>query len=237
MTNTLTIAWRETQSYFSTPTAYVVGAMFLILTGIFFVFDVTTAFPEASVRGFISWASFFVVFLSPLLTMRLLAEEQKMGTLELLLTSPVKDWEVVAGKYIASLLTMLVTIALTGYYVFLLYAFGDPDSGPVLSAYLGLLLFSAAALAIGLMASSLSSNQIVAAVIGMSGLLTLSFINRVADIVSGTAAEVLTGLSMNAHFQDFTRGVVDTGNIVYYVSLTAVFLFMTVRSLETRRWR
>ena len=92
MTNTLTIAWRETQSYFSTPTAYVVGAMFLILTGIFFVFDVTTAFPEASVRGFIGWASFFVVFLSPLLTMRLLAEEQKMGTLELLLTSPVKDW-------------------------------------------------------------------------------------------------------------------------------------------------
>ncbi|MCH8186574.1 MAG: ABC transporter permease, partial [Chloroflexi bacterium] len=188
MNNTLTIAWRETQSYFSTPTAYVVGAMFLILTGIFFVFDVTTPFPEASVRGFISWASFFVVFLSPLLTMRLLAEEQKMGTLELLLTSPVRDWEVVAGKYIASLLTMVVTIALTGYYVFLLYAFGDPDSGPVLSAYLGLFLFSAAALAIGLMASSLSSNQIVAAVIGMSVLLTLSFINRVADIVSGTAA-------------------------------------------------
>ncbi len=237
MSNTLTIAWRETQSYFSTPTAYVVGAMFLILTGIFFVFDVTRAFPEASVRGFISWASFFVVFLSPLLTMRLLAEEQKMGTLELLLTSPVRDWEVVAGKYIASLLTMLVTIALTGYYVFLLYAFGDPDSGPVLSAYLGLFLFSAASLAVGLMASSLSSNQIVAAVIGMSVLLTLSFINRVADIVSGTATEVLNGFSMNAHFQDFTRGIVDTGNIVYYVSLTAVFLFMTVRSLETRRWR
>ncbi|MCH8185995.1 MAG: hypothetical protein IH862_07850 [Chloroflexi bacterium] len=83
----------------------------------------------------------------------------------------------------------------------------------------------------------MSSNQIVAAVIGMSVLLTLSFINRVADIVSGTAAEVLNGLSMNAHFQDFTRGIVDTGNIVYYVSLTAVFLFMTVRSLETRRWR
>ncbi len=237
MTNTLTIAWRETQSYFSTPTAYVVGAMFLILTGIFFVFDVTTAFPEASVRGFISWASFFVVFLSPLLTMRLLAEEQKMGTLELLLTSPVKDWEVVAGKYIASLLTLVVTMALTGYYVFLLYAFGDPDSGPVLSAYLGLFLFSAASLAVGLMASSLSSNQIVAAVIGMSVLLTLSFINRVADIVSGTAAEVLNGLSMNEHFQDFERGIVDTGNIVYYVSLTAVFLFLTVRSLETRRWR
>ena len=237
MSNTLTIAWRETQSYFSTPTAYVVGAMFLILTGIFFVFDITRTFPEASVRGFISWASFFVVFLSPLLTMRLLAEEQKMGTLELLLTSPVRDWEVVAGKYIASLLTLVVTIALTGYYVLLLYAYGDPDSGPVLSAYLGLFLFSAASLAVGLMASSLSSNQIVAAVIGMAVLLTLSFINRVADIVSGTAAEVLNGLSMNTHFEDFTRGIVDTGHIVYYASLTAVFLFMTVRSLETRRWR
>ena len=236
MTNTATIAWREIQAYFSTPTAYVVGAMFLILTGIFFVFDVTGPFPEASARGFITWASFFVVFLSPLLTMRLLAEEQKMGTLELLLTSPVRDWEVVAGKYLASFLALAVTMALTLYYVFLLYVFAAPDTGPVLSAYLGLYLYGAAALAIGLMASSLSSNQIVAAVIGMAILLMLSFMDRVADIVSGTAADVLNGLSMTDHFQDFTRGIVDTWHVVYYITLAAVFLFLTVRSLETRRW-
>ena len=168
--------------------------------------------------------------------MRLLAEEQKLGTLELLLTSPVRDWEVVAGKYIAAFLTLSVTMALTLYYVFLLYVFASPDTGPVLSAYLGLYLYGAASLAIGLLASSLSSNQIVAAVIGMAVLLTLSFIDRVADIVSGTAADVLNGFSMTDHFQDFTRGIVDTWHVVYYITLAAVFLFLTVRSLETRRW-
>ena len=137
MKNTIAIAWRETKAYFLTPTAYVVGSMFLVLTGIFFVFEVTSTFPEATVRGLVEWASFFMVFLSPLLTMRLLAEEQKLGTLELLLTAPVRDWEVVVGKYLAALLTMVVTVIMTFYYVLLLYSFGDPDTGPVLSAYLG----------------------------------------------------------------------------------------------------
>ena len=237
MSNALAIAWKESKSYFSTPTAYIVGAMFLVLTGIFFVDDVTGRNPEASVRGFVNWTSFFLLFLAPLLTMRLLAEEQKMGTLELLLTAPVRDWEVVVGKYLASLLTIVVTVALTLFYVFLLYWYGDPDTGPILSSYLGLLLHGAAALAVGLLASSLSSNQIVAAVVGMSILLTLSFIDGVADLVSGVAAEVLDGLALDSHFTDFTRGVVDTGHVLYYVSLAAVFLFLTVRSLETRRWR
>ena len=236
MTNTLAIAWKESKSYFSTPMAYIVGAMFLVLTGIFFVFDVTSPFAEASVRGFVDWASFFLLFLTPLLTMRLLSEEQKMGTLELLLTAPVRDWEVVMGKYIAAFVTLVATIALTLFYVLILYWFGDPDTGPVLSAYLGLFLHGAAGLAVGLMASSLSSNQIVSAVVGTAVLLTLSFIDRVADLVSGTAQDVLDGLSMNVHFEDFTRGIVDTSHIVYYISLAALFLFLAIRSLETRRW-
>jgi ABC-2 type transport system permease protein len=237
LSNALAIAWKETKSYFSTPMAYVVGAMFLVLTGIFFVFDVTRPFAEASVRSFINWASFFTLFLSPLLTMRLLAEEQKMGTLELLLTAPVRDWEVVLGKYFASLIILVATLALTSYYVLLLYAFGDPDTGPVLSAYLGLLLFGATTLAVGLLASSLSGNQIVAAVVGIAVLLTMAFTDRVAALVSGVTENVLNGISMNAHFGDFTRGVIDTSHVVYYISVAAVFLFLTVRSLETRRWR
>ena len=120
MTNTLAIAWRETKAYLFTPAAYVVGAMFLVLTGIFFVFDVTSPFAEASVRGLVNWASFFIVFLAPLLTMRLLAEEQKMGTLELLLTAPVRDWEVVIGKYIASVVTLAAILSMTLYYVVVL---------------------------------------------------------------------------------------------------------------------
>lgn len=237
MRNTVAIAWKETNLYFSTPTAYVVGAMFLVLSGIFFVFDVTSPFAEASVRGFVSWSSLFLVFLAPLLTMRLLAEEQKLGTLELLLTSPVRDWEVVIGKYIASFLALLGTISFTLYYVLLLYWFGEPDTGPVLSAYVGLVLHGAAALAVGLMASSLSGNQIVSAVVGIGVLLTLAYIDRVGTLVSGVGADVLGGLSMTSHFTDFTRGIIDTSDIVYYLSIAAVFLFLTVRSLETRRWR
>ena len=237
MRNTLTIAWKETKAYFTTPTAYIVGAMFLVLTGIFFVFDMSRPFAEASVRNFVTWANLFVMFLAPLLTMRLLAEEQKLGTLELLLTAPVQDWEVVLGKYIASFITLMFTIAFTLYYVLLLYVFATPDTGPVLSAYFGLVLYGTASLAVGLMASSLSGNQIVAAVVGIGILLTLSFIDRIAAIVEGVAADVLTGISMNAHFTDFARGVIDTSHIIYYVSMTAVFLFIAVRSLETRRWR
>ena len=235
--NTFNIAWKETKGYFATPTAYVVGGMFLILTGIFFVSDVTTPFAEASVRGFVNWASFFLLFLSPILTMRLLAEEQKLGTLELLLTAPVRGWEVVLGKYIAAVLIMLVMIALTLYYVLMLYWFSSPDTGPLLSAYLGLILHGAATIAAGLMASSFSDNQIISAVVGMSVLLTLSFMDRVADIVSGTAEQVLDSISLSFHFSDFTRGVIDTSHIVYYISLAAVFLFLAIRSLETRRWR
>ena len=235
--NTLNIAWKETKSYFGTPAAYIVGAMFLGLTGVFFVSDVTAPFAEAGVRGIVDWASFFVIFLAPLLTMRLLAEEQKLGTLELLLTSPVRDWEVVLGKYIASFLILAAILAVTLYYVVLLYSFGDPDTGPVLSGYLGLLLYGAAALAIGLLGSSLSSNQIVAAVVGIAILLMLSFVNLIAEIVTGVASEVFNGMSMNEHITDFSRGVIDTSSVVFFISLTAVFLFLTIRSLETRRWR
>ena len=135
--NTFHIAWKETKAYFGTPAAYIVGAMFLGLTGVFFVSDVTSAFAEASVRGIVDWASFFIIFLAPLLTMRLLAEEQKLGTLELLLTSPVRDWEVVLGKYLASLLALTAILSVTLYYALLLYAFGDPDTLPVVSGYLG----------------------------------------------------------------------------------------------------
>jgi len=234
---TFTIALKETQIYFSTPGAYIVGAMFLVLTGVFFVSDITTPFAEASVREIVNWASFFMVFLAPLLTMRLLAEEEKLGTLELLLTAPVRDWEVVLGKYIASYLVFMATLALTLYYVLLLYLFGEPDTGPVLTGYLGLLLHGSAALAIGLLASSLSGNQVVAAVVGIAILLLLQFIDRVAVLVGGTAGDVLTGLSLSSHSVDFGRGVIDTANVVYFLSLAAVFLFLTIRSLETRRWR
>jgi ABC-2 type transport system permease protein len=157
--------------------------------------------------------------------------------MELLLTAPVRDWEVVVGKYLAALLTLVIIFAATLYYVILLYWFGDPDTGPVGSSYLGLFFHGAAALAIGVMASSLTSNQIVSAVVGIAILLTFSFVDRVSQVVTGFAGDILNGVSMNAHFVDFARGVIDTSHMVYFISLAAVFLFLTVRSLETRRWR
>ena len=237
MTNTAAIAWKEIKTYFATPTAYIVGAMYLAFTGIWFVLGVTGQTPEASVRVFIVRSSQFLIFVTPLLTMRLLAEEQKLGTLELLLTAPVREWEVVLGKYLASFVILVATVALTLYYVILIYWFGDPDSGPVMSAYLGLLLYGGAALSVGVLTSSLSSNQIVSAVVGMGTLLVLSFIDLVGIRTTGVASEILDSLSMQTHFADFPRGVVDTSHIVYYLSLTAVFLFLSMRSLETRRWR
>ena len=235
--NLMAITWRETKAYFVMPSAYVVAAMFLILTGVFFVFDITQPFAEAGVRGLVDWASFFLIFLAPLITMRLLAEEQKLGTLELLLTSPVREWEVVLGKYIASLIMLLAILSVTFYYVILIYVFGNPDSGPVFSAYVGLILYGATALSIGLLGSSLSSNQIVAAVVGTAVLLFFSFINRVSTVIEGAPSSFLDALSLESRLADFTRGVIDTSHVVYFLSLIAIFVFLTIRSLETRRWR
>ena len=237
MNNYWAIASKETRAYFTMPAAYVVGALFLILTGVFFVFEITRPFSEAGVRGLAEWSSFFIVFLAPLLTMRLLAEEQKLGTLELLLTSPVREWEIVLGKYTAGLLMLLSIQAVTLYYVLLIYIFGDPDTGPVISAYIGLILHGAAALSVGLLGSSLSGNQIVSAVLGTAVLLIFNFIDRVSSVLSGAPADFLNALSMNVALADFTRGIIDTSHIIYFISIIAVFLFLTIRSLETRRWR
>ncbi len=235
--NTLTIAWKELKIYFQTPTAYIVSAMFVVFAGITFILNVIGTSPEATVRSFVVPSSIFYILLAPLLTMRLLAEEQKLGTLELLFTSPIRDWEVVVGKYIASVVILIATLAATLYYVLMIYAFGEPDSGPVMSAYLGMILYGAAALAIGMLASSLTSNQIVSAVLGMGTLLILTFIDTLGMRLGGVTGDIILEISMRTHFGDFARGIVDTSHVVYYLSIIAVFLFLAIRSVETRRWR
>ncbi|MFN3974763.1 MAG: ABC transporter permease, partial [Dehalococcoidia bacterium] len=216
---------------------YVVGAVFLALTGYFFVSSISQPFAEATIRGWLLPATFFFVFWAPALTMRLFAEEQKLGTLELLLTAPVYDWEVVLGKFLASLVILVGTLSLTLYYVILLFWFGDPDIGPLASGYLGILLYGGAALAIGLFASSLTSNQIVAAILGSGILLLMTLADQAAQIVGGVASLVLEQISLTAHFADFARGVIDTHNVVYYLLVIAFVLFLTERNLDSRRWR
>ncbi len=235
----LAIAWKETHAYFTSPMGYIVALVFLAWTGFWFAEDITGLLPEARVQGFINWpgASFILILLAPAMTMRLLAEEQKLGTMELLLTAPVRDWEVVLGKFLASMVFFLTTLFFTLFYVILLYAFGSPDSGPIWSAYLGLILYGAAALAIGLLASSMTNNQIVALVVGFGILLILFVLDLASGQVEGLGSTILSEVGMRTHLSDFSRGIVSTWNIVYYVALITVVLFLTVRIVETRRWR
>ena len=231
------VAWKEIQIYFSSPTAYIVGMIFLAMTGFFFVSDLSSPFPEASLSSFFQGATFVMIFLAPALTMRLLAEEQKLGTIELLLTSPVRDWEVVIGKYIASFVFLVATVSLTVYYLILLVIFADPDPGPIYAGYLGLALYGAASLSIGMLTSTLTSNQIVAAVVAMGILVVLYITDFAAGTLGGLAATIVNEIGLKSHFDDFDRGVIDTKHIVYYLILTSFFLFLSIRVLESRRWR
>jgi ABC-2 type transport system permease protein len=168
--------------------------------------------------------------------MRLLAEEKKMGTLELLLTAPVRDSEVIMGKFLGSLGILTAMLALTFYYPILLMWFGDPDWGPIATGYLGLFLLGGASLAVGLFASSLTSNQIVAAVVAGGVLFALWFVGMAADLLPEALGEVIGYLSLSYHFPDFTRGMIDTRGVIYYLSITVLFLFLAIRSLESSRW-
>jgi ABC-2 type transport system permease protein len=236
--NVYHIARRELGTYFSSPIAYVVLAVYLAvmggLSGLILFFS-----REASMRYVMNHGVtlLFLVLVTQVLTMRLLAEEQHLGTLELLLTSPVRDWEVVLGKYLASLGMFAVMVLLTGYFPLLLTRLGNPDLGPLLSGYLGYLLLGAALLAIGLFASSLTQNQVVAALIGIGLTLVLWLSGALGDVVGEAAKEIFAYLPLFDHYFDFVRGIVDTKNVIYYMSVVALFLFLSTRVIEARRWK
>lgn len=249
MKNTLTIAGKELKVYFGSPVAYVIMALFLLVTGLLFVNSLEGGFREASLRVFFTGeavvgffgnavnASFFFLLLGPVFTMRMLAEETKLGTIELLLTAPIHDYEVVLGKFFAGLLMVLALLVLTLYYPLMLAIFASPDPGPMFSGYLGLALLGAVFVAAGLFASSLSNNQIVSAMVGLVLFFLFWFIGEAGELFRGRAADFLQFLSVRSHFSDFARGVIDTKAVVYFLALMAIFLFLTVRSLESRRWR
>ncbi|MBI4198217.1 MAG: ABC transporter permease subunit [Chloroflexi bacterium] len=238
MRNILSIAYKELVIYFTSPMAYVVAGVFLALTGVFFIDSVDQPFALASVRGLLRNTAFFLMpLIPPIMTMRLFAEEQKLGTLELLLTAPVRDYEVVMGKFMASFAILAAMVLVSLFYVVVLIFYSDPDLGPVLSGYLGMLLYSSTTLAVGLMASSLTGNQIVAATVSFGIILLFSVVGNVSAVVGGAAATVLENLSLISHFEGFAQGVIDTSDVIYYVVMSAVFLFLTIRAVESRRWR
>jgi ABC-2 type transport system permease protein len=216
--------------------AYIVIGIFLALTGFFFGSSPAT-YSTTSINGFLEVGSLLLLLLTAVLTMRLLAEERKLGTIEILLTSPVRDSEIIVGKFLGSLGIIVVMLILTFYYPILLKVFGDPDIGPIATGYLGLFLLSCASLAIGIFASSLTSNQIVAAVVTGGILFCLWFLGSAADYLPRTLGDVIGYFSLSNYFPDFITGIIDTRGIVYYLSITALFLFLATRSLENSRWR
>jgi len=235
MRNVLAVARRELRSYFDSPVAYIVMVSFLLVAGWMF-FSSFFLLGRADMRGFFAPSPFspsmLLIILIPALTMRLVAEERKTGTIELLTTMPIRDAEVALGKFLAALTLLAVTFALTIAYPFTVSSLGPLDWGPVIAGYLGLLLFSAALVAIGLLCSALTENQIVAFIVAFLVSSTLYYVYWLQFFVPGTLAALFEYVSVSSHLDNMARGVIDSRDVLFYLSLTAGGLFLTMRALE-----
>lgn len=246
---------KEMRLYFTSPVAWVVFTIFLLIAGYFF-YSIFAFFTLASMqsamnpqmgrdlnvtdsvmRPLFSNISVILLLLMPLVTMRLFAEERRSGTIELLLTYPVRDGAVLAAKYLAALGLYAIMIALTLLYPGIVVYFARLEWGPIFTGYLGLLLMGATFIAVGVFASSLTENQIVAAITTFGALLIFWILGWSADYAGGTAGKVLQFLSILEHNDSFSKGVLDTKDVLYYLNFTVLALFLTLRSLEARRWK
>jgi ABC-2 type transport system permease protein len=246
---------KEMRLYFTSPVAWVVFTIFLVIAGYFF-YSIFAFFTLASMqsamnpamardlnvtdsvmRPLFSNISVILLLLMPVVTMRLFAEERRSGTIELLLTYPVRDGAVLAGKYLAALALYAIMIALTLLYPAIVVYFARLEWGPVLTGYLGLLLMGATFIAVGVFASSVTENQIVAAITTFGVLLIFWVLGWSADYAGGAVGRVLQFLSILEHNESFAKGVVETKDVLYYVNFIALALFLTLRSLEARRWK
>ncbi len=233
MRETWTLTKRELRSYFDGPSAYVILSVFLLFTGWFFG---STLFLEnkASLRSMFDIVPFIFLFFIPAISMPSFSEERRSGTLELLLTMPVKDWQVIAGKLLAVVLFLSSAIGLTLVYVMSVASLGDMDFGATFGGYLGLLLLGTATGAVGIFASSITKNQVVAFILGFGIIFTLYLVDKVTAFVPGWMAGVLQYLGTDFHYRNLLRGVIDTRDILYYVSLTVFACVLTSYTLSRR---
>jgi ABC-2 type transport system permease protein len=253
MRNILAIAGKELRGYFASPIAYIVIGAFAFLFG-YFYYAAVAYFSRQSMQMamgmggtmninqmlitpvFIN-ATVMMLFLLPAITMRTYAEEKRSGTIELLLTSPITDTEIILGKFLGAMGLYASMLAVTLIHVGLLFWFGNPEWKPIASAYLGLLLMGGCFISVGLLISSLTKNQIVAGVVTFAVFLMLWVINWIGVFVGPTAQAILSHLSITDHFDDFSRGVIDTKHLVYYISFISLGLFLTAKSVDSERWR
>lgn len=239
------IAKRELAAIFVQPIAYVFAIAIVGITGLIFSAQISLYVQQpgagvpVTVEQPLGLFNFLLVFLVPAVTMRLLSEEQRGGTMELLMTLPVRDGEVVLGKFLAAFIFHLSTVALTLIYPLILLNFGNPDVGPILTSYLGVLLWGAALLGIGIFASALSENQMVSFMVA-AGIILFFYLAAIPAqyfALSPRIAEFFTQLAFEGHSSSFLSGIILVQDVVYYVMVTAIFLFAAARVLESRRWR
>ena len=254
MTNILTIFRKELNSYFNSPIAYLVMAFFGLIAGYFFYVYVAIfvsrgmesqmmgrGMPmdvnEWVIRPLLSNLSVIGLFMIPMITMRLFAEEKRSGTIELLATSPVRDIEVIIGKWLAAVVLYAAVLALSGLSVATLFLYGKPDIAPILTGYLGLLLQGGALLAIGTFISTTTKNQIIAAFATFAVCLLLWVLDWVSSFETAAWAKVIAYMSVITHLDPFAKGVLDSKDIIFYLSVIFLGLFLTARSMESLRWR
>jgi len=255
MRNVLAIAQKELKSYFSSPIAYIVIGLFALFYGYFYAVYLQVFLRDSMsmgqmgggqqamnvnqqmLRPVLQNVTVLLLFVLPAITMRTYAEERRSGTIELLLTSPVSDVQIVLGKFLGALALYAVMLSVTLVHNGVLFLYGHPEWKPILTSYFGLLLLGGSFLSVGLFISTLTTNQIVAYIATFSTFLLLWVISWIGSFSTGMFTDVTAYLSIIEHFDDFTKGVIDTTHIIYYLSLITFGLFLTARSVDTERWR
>ncbi|MGH7596183.1 MAG: ABC transporter permease subunit [bacterium] len=259
MRNFLAILERELKSYFLSPVAYVVLGFFIVATGLFF-YNIINWFDRMSmqsmmmaqqyrqapqpvnvnmmaIRPLLHNIAIIGLFLMPGLTMRLFAEEKRQGTMELLATSPLTNWQITLGKFASALVFYLVMLLATGVFVGLLFFFGNPELMPILSGYLGLLLVGGCFISLGLLFSAFTENQIIAFVSAFAVNVAILALGWLANFSGPTLAQFFSSISPIEHFDDFSKGIIDTKHLIYYLSFMFGGIFLTYVTVESARWR
>jgi ABC-2 type transport system permease protein len=253
MGNIFAIAQKELRSYFASPIAYVIIGFFALVFGYFFIVSVNFFLQAAmqmgipgqgqvninsmAIRPLLQNVSVVALFVLPLITMRTYAEEKRTGTIELLLTSPVTDFQIIMGKFLGAVALYALMLAVTLIHIAVLFIYGNPEWKPIVTGYLGLLLMGASFISIGLLISSLTKNQIVAGMVTFSVFLLLWTLTWATDSAGPRMQKVLEAVSITGHFDDFAKGVLALRHVVYYLSFISFGLFLTAKSVDSERWR
>ena len=228
------IFWKEVKSYFYSPMAYILIGLFILLTSIIFLPYLRYGYGDFN--DTLATMGFILIVVIPVLTMRILAEDRKHGTEVLLITSPVNITSMVIGKFLAVYFVFAVMTVLTFVYPIVQLAFGAKFTVQLIGGYIGFMLLGATYIAVGVFASSLTENQVIAVIISYASLLIMWLADSMSNVVGGFASKLLSWFSILSRYEDFNRGILGLSPVVYYLSFTAVFLFLTIRVIEKRRW-